>query len=214
MFCHRVVWISVVALSAVPGFCNELIDTFTSEKFETRTAERGDWSFRAGVASVVSDPVLYKKYANHGPILKWSVDCSQGETAFAMKPSDCQRVVFTLNDDGHVFRISLINPEKAMSPWQAKSKSRMIAWAEKSSKTNKGDSLMPRGFPSLGELDNKWTNVSVSIHADTAVVTIGNFQTEIQHKAMQREKSQITISFASGSLQVRDFCFQDNKRDS
>ena len=167
MFCHRVVWISVVALSAVPGFCNELIDTFTSEKFETRTAERGDWSFRAGVASVVSDPVLYKKYANHGPILKWSVDCSQGETAFAMKPSDCQRVVFTLNDDGHVFRISLINPEKAMSPWQAKSKSRMIAWAEKSSKTNKGDSLMPRGFPSLGELDNKWTNVSVAIHADT-----------------------------------------------
>ena len=48
MFCQRLVWISVVLLSAVPGFCNELIDTFTSEKFETRTAERGDWSFRAG----------------------------------------------------------------------------------------------------------------------------------------------------------------------
>ena len=214
MFCHRVVLISVVALSAVPGFCNELIDTFTSEKFETRTAERGDWSFRAGVASVVSDPVLYKKYANHGPILKWSVDCSQGETAFAMKPSDCQRVVFTLNDDGHVFRISLINPEKAMSPWQAKSKSRMIAWTEKSSKTNKGDSLQPRGFPSLSELDDKWTNVSVDVDGDTALVRIGEFQTEIKHKAMQREKSQITISFASGSLQVRDFRFQGNKRDS
>jgi hypothetical protein len=36
-----------------------------------------------------------------------------------------------------------------MSPWQKKSTSRMIAWAEKSSKTNKGDSLQPQGFPLL-----------------------------------------------------------------
>lgn len=207
MFCHRVVWISVVALSAVPGFCNELIDTFTSEKFETRTAERGDWSFRAGVASVVSDPVLYKKYANHGPILKWSVDCSQGETAFAMKPSDCQRVVFTLNDDGHVFRISLINPEKAMSPWQAKSKSRMIAWAEKSSKENKGDSFQPKGFPMLGTLNNTWTTVRVSLQGETATITIGDFQAELTHPAMKREKKQITLSFASGRFQVRNFAY-------
>ena len=90
----------------------------------------------------------------------------------------------------------------------------MIAWADKSSKTNKGDSLQPQGFPSLGELDDKWTNVSVDIDGDTALVRIGEFQTEIKHKAMQRKKSQITISFASGSLQVRDFRFQGNKRDS
>ena len=37
MFCHRLVWISVVVLSAVPGFCNDLIDTFKSQKFETRS---------------------------------------------------------------------------------------------------------------------------------------------------------------------------------
>ena len=211
MFCHRIVWIAVVMFSAVPGFSNDLIDPFAAKKFETREAERGDWSFQDGVASVVSDPVLYKKYSNHGPILKWAVDCSQGKTVFGMKPSGCQRVVFTLNGDGHVFRISLINPEKAMSPWQKKSKSRMIAWAEKSSKTNKGDSLQPKGFPSLGALDDKWTQVSVDIHGDMASVAIGDFRTEIQHAAMQREKAQITISFASGSLQVRDFMFQENK---
>ena len=210
MFCHRIVWIAVVMFSAVPGFSNDLIDPFAEKKFETREAERGDWSFQDGVASVVSDPVLYKKYSNHGPILKWAVDCSQGKTVFGMKPSGCQRVVFTLNGDGHVFRISLINPEKAMSPWQKKSKSRMIAWAEKSSKTNKGDSLQPKGFPSLVALDDKWTQVSVDIHGDMASVAIGDFQTEIQHAAMQREKAQITISFASGSLQVRDFVFQEN----
>ena len=49
-------------LTAVPGFSNDLIDPFTAKKFETRKAERGDWSFQDGVASVVSDPVLYKKY--------------------------------------------------------------------------------------------------------------------------------------------------------
>lgn len=211
MFCHRIVWIAVVMFSAVPGFSNDLIDPFAAKKFETREAERGDWSFQDGVASVVSDPVLYKKYSNHGPILKWVVDCSQGKTVFGMKPSGCQRVVFTLNGDGHVFRISFINPEKAMSPWQKKSKSRMIAWAEKSSKTNKGDSLQPKDFPSLGALDDKWTQVSVDIHGDMASVAIGDFRTEIQHAAMQREKAQITISFASGSLQVRDFMFQENK---
>ena len=211
MFCHRIVWIAVVMFSAVPGFSNDLIDPFAAKKFEMREAERGDWSFQDGIASVVSDPVLYKKYSNHGPILKWAVDCSQGKTVFGMKPSGCQRVVFTLNGDGHVFRISFINPEKAMSPWQKKSKSRMIAWAEKSSKTNKGDSLQPKDFPSLGALDDKWTQVSVDIHGDMASVAIGDFRTEIQHAAMQREKAQITISFASGSLQVRDFMFQEKK---
>jgi hypothetical protein len=214
MFCRRIVWVSVAMLTAVPGFSKDIIDTFTTEKFETRAAERGDWSFEDGIASVVSDPALYEKYSNHGPILKWSVDCSQGTTVFGMKPSGCQRVVFTLNGDGHVFRISLINPEKAMSPWQEKSKSRMIAWAEKSSKTNKGDSLQPRGFPSLGALDDKWTQVSVDIDGDTALVRIGEFQTEIKHEAMQREKTEITISFASGSLQVRDFGFRSNKTDT
>lgn len=211
MFYHRIAWFSVAMLIAVPGLSKDIIDTFATEKFETREAERGDWSFQDGVASVVSDPVLYKKYSNHGPILKWTVDCSQGKTVFGMKPSGCQRVVFTLNGDGHVFRISLINPEKAMSPWQKKSKSRMIAWAEKSSKTNKGDSLQPKGFPSLGALDDKWTQVSVDIDGDTALVRIGEFQTEIQHEAMEREKSQITISFASGGLQIREFQFQESK---
>ena len=214
MFCHRIVWFSVAMLTAVPGFSNDLIDPFTAKKFETRKAERGDWSFQDGVASVVSDPVLYKKYSNHGPILKWAVDCSQGKTIFGMKPSGCQRVVFTLNGDGHVFRISLINPEKAMSPWQKKSTSRMIAWAEKSSKTNKGDSLQPQGFPSLSVLDDRWTQVSIAMDGDTALVRIGEFQTEIQHKAMQREKTEITISFASGSLQVRDFGFRSTKTDT
>jgi hypothetical protein len=214
MFFHRMVLVVIVMFSAAPGLCNDVIDTFTTETFETRAAERGDWSFHDGVASVVSDPVLYEKYANHGPILKWSVDCSQGETDFAMYPSGCQRVVFTLNGDGHVFRISLINPEKAMSPWQKKSKSRMIAWAQKSSKTNKGESLQPQGFPSLETLDSKWTKVSVGIQGDTAVITIGKFQIEFQHEAMQREKSEITISFASGSLQVRDFEFRSNKSGS
>ena len=186
-------------------------DSLSTEKFENRAAERGNWSFQEGIASVFSDPELYKKYTNHGPILKWETNCSQGTTAFDMKSTDCQRVVFTLNGDGHIFRISLIDPEKAMNSFQKKSKSRMIAWAEKSSKANKGESLQPEGFPSLGELNNKWTHISVAVRENTASITIGDFQTSITHKAMQRDKEEITISFASGSFQLRDFTFQENK---
>ena len=85
----------------------------------------------------------------------------------------------------------------------------MIVWAEKSSKENKGESLQPDGFPSLGELNNKWTHVSLAIRENTASITIGDFQAEIVDKAMQRDKKEITISFASGSFQLRDFTFHE-----
>ena len=201
----------LVMCPAVIVLGGDIRDSLSTEKFENRTAERGDWSFQEGIASVVSDPELYKKYTNHGPILKWETNCSQGTTAFDMKPTDCQRVVFTLNGDGHVFRISLMDPEKAMNSFQKKSKSRMIAWAEKSSKANKGESFQLDGFPSLGELNNKWTHVSVAVREKTASITIGDFQADITHEAMQRDKKQITISFASGSFQLRNFTFQENK---
>ena len=74
--------------------------------------------------------------------------------------------------------------------------------------------MQPQGFPSLETLDSKWTKVCVGIQGDTAAITIGKFQIEFQHEAMQREKSEITISFASGSLQVRDFEFRSNKSGS
>ena len=201
----------LVMCPAVIVLGGDIRDSLSTEKFANRAAARGDWSFQEGIASVVSDPELYKKYTNHGPILKWETNCSQGTTAFDMKPTDCQRVVFTLNGDGHVFRISLMDPEKAMNSFQKKSKSRMIAWAEKSSKANKGESFQLDGFPSLGELNNKWTHVSVAVREKTASITIGDFQADITHEAMQRDKKQITISFASGSFQLRNFTFQENK---
>ena len=74
---------------------------------------------------------------------------------------------------------------------------------------NKGESLQPDGFPSLGELNNKWTHVSLAIRENTASITIGDFQAEIVDKAMQRDKKEITISFASGSFQLRDFTFHE-----
>lgn len=190
-----------------PLFGMDVLDAFASSDHPQREAERGDWQFHDGMASVVADPELYKKYANHGPILKWTVDCSQGITSFDMHPSECQRVVFTLNGDGHVFRISLIDPEKGMTPFQKKGKSRMIAWAEKSSKDNKGDSFQPKGFPMLGTLNNTWTTVRVSLQGETATITIGDFQAELTHPAMKREKKQITLSFASGRFQVRNFAY-------
>ena len=59
----------------------------------------------------------------------------------------------------------------------------------------------------LGTLNNTWTTVRVSLQGETAMITIGDFQTELTHPAMKREKKQITLSFASGRFQVRNFAY-------
>ena len=68
MLCILVMCPAVIVLGG------DIKDSLSTEKFENRTAERGDWSFQEGIASVVSDPELYKKYTNHGPILKWETN--------------------------------------------------------------------------------------------------------------------------------------------
>lgn len=183
----------------------ELTDDFSDAAFQSRQAERGDWKFSNNVASVDSDPLLYEKYANHGPILKWPVDCTTGAFEFEFKPTRCQRVVFTLNGDGHIFRISLVDPARALTPSQAKTRSRILAWATKSSKQNKGDSLRPKEVPELSVFNGKWTKVSLKIDDGEVALSIGDYSTQIEHPALRRKKDTITLSFADGSLEVRDF---------
>lgn len=204
----------VLSLTSSTVGATDIVDDFSDANFKGRQAERGDWKFVGNTASVVSDPTLYKKYKNHGPILKWPVDCTSGEVEFEMKASECQRVVFTLNGDGHVFRISLIDPARALTPYQAKANSRILAWATKSSKENKGDSLKPKGLPSLADIDGEWTKVKLTVNGDLADIQIGDFKAQLKHAALLRDKNIITLSFASGSFAVRDFHFQSKPSDA
>jgi hypothetical protein len=96
-------------LSAPVAWADEFVDDFADAKLEGRLAERGEWKFASGIASCVADPELYEQFKNHGPILKWPREFNDATIEFEMKPTDCQRVVFTLNGEGHIFRVTLAN---------------------------------------------------------------------------------------------------------
>lgn len=164
-------------------------------------ATRGAWTYSHKTASCRSDPELYKKFKNHGPIIRWSSEFIDGSTSLEFKPTDCQRVVFTFNGDGHIFRVIFMDAESS----KRKASNRVIAWAEKSSKTNKGTSSVPEGLPGLAALNKKWTKLSVNVIDGSADLTIGKFRTTIKHPALKRDKNSITLSFASGKIDIRNF---------
>lgn len=184
---------------------DKIVDEFQSAEFKGRVAERGEWQFKDGIASCVSDRDLYRKYRNHGPILKWPREFHDASIEFEMKAADCQRVVFTLNGDGHIFRVTLAD-ERANAPaGQSKVPTRVIAWATKSSKQNKGDTIKPKKMPDLPAVNGKWVPVQLNVKGERATLKIGEFETEIKHAALGRNKNMVMLTFAHGQLAVRRF---------
>ena len=183
----------------------EYVDDFRSAKLEGRLAERGAWQFRDGIASCVSDPDLYKQFKNHGPILKWPREFDDAKIEFEMKAEDCQRVVFTLNGDGHVFRVTLADERPDAPAGKSKVPTRIIAWATKSSKQNKGDTIKPEHMPDLPAVNGRWVSVQLTVKGKRATLAMGEFQTEISHPALDRDKNMVMLTFAHGELSVRNF---------
>ena len=187
------------------AFCEEFVDGFGGPKLEGRLAERGEWKFQNGIASCVADPDLYKQFKNHGPILKWPREFNNARIQFEMKATDCQRVVFTLNGAGHIFRVTLADERPDAPAGTSKVPTRIIAWATKSSKQNKGDTIKPKSMPDLPAVNKKWVPVKLEVKGKRAILTIGDFQTEINHAALVRDKNMVMLTFAHGDLSVRDF---------
>ncbi len=187
------------------AIAEEFVDDFSSARLEGRQAERGEWGFENGTASCVADPALYQKFKNHGPILKWPRKFSDATIQFEVKPSDCQRVVFTLNGDGHIFRATLADERPDAPAGTSKVPTRLIAWATKSSKQNKGDTIKPKGMPDLSVVNQKWVPIKLDLNGRHAVLTIGDFQTKIEHAALARSKNMVMLTFAHGELSVRNF---------
>lgn len=178
------------ALTQAGGF----EDDFSKPDLEGRQALRGEWKYENNIASCVSDPELYKKFKNHGPILRWPLEFTDGTIEFEFRPNGCQRLVFTLNETGHVFRIVFADEKRT----------RIFGWA-KPSKESDPETLAREGIPHLADLEGRWTKVTVSIKGDGAEVAIGDeFSTKIKHACVARKKSEVTLSFAFGELAVRN----------
>lgn len=169
-------------------------DDFSDPKLKSRKALRGDWKFQNKIASCVADPELYKKFKNHGPILRWPAEFTNGTLEFEFQPKKCQRIVITLNEKGHVFRMS----------FKEKNQSRFFGWIGESSKTNKPKTVAQKGVPSLEKLNGKWVKSKIVFRGDKADVVFGDYKTTLNHKSIGRKKGEFTISFAEGELAVRN----------
>ena len=186
---------AILALVLIPlAFGDGFQDDFSDAKSKTRQALRGDWKFENGIASCVSDPELYRKYANHGPILRWPAEFTDGTLEFEFQPKDCERVIITLNEKGHVFRMLFHEPAKT----------KFFGWIGQSSKTNKPKVIAKDGVPSVSELNGKWVKAKVVFKGKMADITYGDYHVSLKHESIGRRKGEFTISFASGELSVRN----------
>ena len=198
--------ICIALLNGVPVVAaTEFVDDFRTAELQGRLAERGEWQFRDGIARCTGDPHLYRQFKNHGPILKWPREFNDLAIEFEMKAIDCQRVVFTLNGEGHIFRVTLADG-------RSKVPTRLIAWATQSSKQNKGDTIKPKRMPDLSAVNGRWVRVQLKVKGRRATLTIGDFETEITHAALGRDKNMVMLTFAHGELSVRRFRMTSTSR--
>lgn len=187
--------IAILALTLVSAtYADGFRDDFSNPKLETRKALRGDWKFEKGTARCVSDPELYKKFANHGPILRWPAEFTNGTLEFEFQPKDCQRVIITLNEKGHVFRMLFHDANRT----------RFFGWIGESSKTNKPKLITKEGVPSIKDLNGKWIKSKIVFDGDTANIIYGDYKATLKHESIGRKKGEFTISFASGEIAVRN----------
>ena len=186
----------------------DITDNFDALEKEGRLLQRGEWHLKDGVAHVESSEEIYKKYNNHGPIIKWSEAFVDGVLEVDFKPTDVNRVVFTYNGDGHIFRITFA---KLPEPGAKKVfvTTRMIAWAEKSSKQNKGTTIKPVNMPELSDLNKKWNHLKFSCIKGKGVLEMGDFVYEFEHEALKRKKTQIMVSIGLGTLSVKNMTFKE-----
>ncbi len=183
-----------LSLAVVAAATGGFVDDFSDPSLEIRQALRGDWKYENGVASCVSDPERYKEFKNHGPILRWPCEMTDGTLEFEFKPEGCQRVVITFNDEGHVFRISLRDDDKTS----------IFGWIGRSSKENKSKLIAKEGVPWITELDGKWVKVKLVMKGDVGRIQVGDYEAELQHPSIARTKGEFTFSFAYGKCSVRN----------
>ena len=173
-----------------------LTDDFSDPNSKSRSALRGEWEFKSNVASCIADPELYKKFNNHGPILRWPVKMTDGTVSFEFQAFEVQRLVLTFNDEGHVFRAS----------FRDDGRSSIFGWIGQSSKENKPKTIRKDGVPSIKTLNGKlWAVCEIKIEGDSAHFRMGDYTADLKHPSIARKKGEFTISFASGRFSIRNF---------
>lgn len=189
-----VLWTLSVAVRAQDARPVELTDHFKSDTdVKQRRAIRGDWKIGDGVASCVQDDELYKKYKDHGPIIFYDLDCTDATVRFSVKPEATKAVVFTGNgENGHVFRFIMTDQFLSVRAFPPDAKEKSISLGREELPLKQGE----------------WTAVEVTMKGATATVRVGDFQKEYQHPSLARPKTNLSIGFSFGKLNVKEFKVQ------
>ena len=167
------------------------VDSFELEQLANRRLERGAWKVAGGVASVTQDDALYKKYKNHGPIAFYDIPTQDVKVSFDVRLDDAKRFVFTFNGKGgHIFRL-LQNEEAAAA----------LAFEKKDGKNApvRLDTTLPKVSNGV------WVPYTIEIKGDSARISVGDgFEKTIKHASFAAPKSNLSLSFHFGSMQIRN----------
>ena len=173
-------------------------DDFKSDQHPNRKALRGDWTFSDGIAHVIQDDELFKKFKNHGPIINYTIDHSNISVVVEFKPKGCERVVFTLDaEKGHAFRVTLRSPESK------KGASTIHTYTEKQANGKAKPIILRSDVPRLK--NDTWHRLEVSISGGKATVKIADQYYEVEHPRIDQQKKVGKLSFAHGELSIRKF---------
>lgn len=167
-----------------------LKDDFVTASSSGRRALRGAWTFTNGVASCTQDDELYKKHKNHGPIIFYDLPFDDATVTFSFKAEKAKAVVLTANGaEGHIFRVSWSPRGTGVRAFPPDSKDKSISVGQDEKPLQQG----------------VWIPVRVTLTGPKATVTIGDAAPQVfQHESFARAKTNISVGFSFGSLDVKD----------
>ena len=188
--------LTLTACAAGAALAGVLVnDNFAAKSLAGRdlSPTRGDWRLDANIATCTQDDALYTKNKNHGPIMWYDVNFTDGVVKFAIKPQGAKQFVFTLNNDkGHVFRF--ITNQAGTS---------VRCWPEPGPKAT-AKALLPPGDSTPTLADGEWIEAEVAFNGDKCVVKIGDFEKTFENPAITQPKTRLGLGFAFGTLSIRD----------
>lgn len=196
-------WIAVVSSVNAKETSPLVADHFDSETHATRNATRGEWTIADGMATVAHDDELYKKFANHGPIINYEVPFDDAAAVVEFRANSCKTVVFTMDgaEGGHAFRIIMRPPPTGDKPNVGKSMA--VTYTEKVGNDKPKMIPLSREVPALD--NDHWTRLEVRLVGDKAKITVNGKMISVQHERLDQKKKIAKIGFAFGDFAIRKF---------
>ncbi|MFV0442476.1 MAG: hypothetical protein ACK5Q5_02785 [Planctomycetaceae bacterium] len=178
----------LMGASSEPTLLNDSFEA--GEPLPRRRAQRGNWKIADGVAKVTQDDEQYKQYKNHGPIIFYDLNYTDATIQFQYQPKQCKSFVLTCNgDQGHVFRFVTTAAGTSLRAFPP----------------GEEQSIQLHRDPQLTLADGKWTQVTVKLRGEQALVQIGDAAPiKVEHASLARPKSNLSVGFAFGTFAVRD----------